>query len=150
MTAWGDVVQVRPLDPTPAAKERALVIDSWRLSWSPHARPQLSAASASAVVEEYFRRAEVLVAVVPGVERLVCGWVARLGPGLIAYVYVVHHYRRQGIASRLLREAGIDPRGARWRYAFGTPRMRQLCRPDPRRPTRVPWRGVPHGQENRR
>jgi GNAT superfamily N-acetyltransferase len=140
---WGDVVQVRELER--GGEEQRLVLSSWARSWGPHSRPRLEPARVDAVVEDYLARCDrILVAVIPGVKRVVCGWVARLQPGLIGYLYTLHDYRRAGIATRLLREAGIDPRGPRWRHAFGTPRMRRLCRPDPSRPDRVPWNGAPH------
>jgi len=144
MSRWGELVDVRPWDPR---AERGLVVDSWRASWAPHTRPLLPPRLAGPIVEEYLRRCDrVLVAAVPGVDRLVCGWVARQGPGVLAYLYVLHDYRRRGIGDRLLREAGIDPRGPRWRYVFGTRRMLQLCRPDERHPDRVPWTGVFDGK----
>lgn len=142
MVDWGQLVEVRPLDRARPG-ELACVLRSWIMSWSPHAQPPLTPAQADPIVEQHLERCDlVLVATVPGVERTVCGWVARLAPGTIAYLYVMHDYRRRGIGARLLRAAGIDPRGARWRYVFPTPRMRRLCRPDPKRPGRIPWKGV--------
>jgi GNAT superfamily N-acetyltransferase len=147
---WGDVIDVRPLDVAPDRRERSLVLDSWTMSWVPHTLPALTPMHAAPIVEHYLGRADqVLVAVVPGIARTVVGWVARLGPGVLGYLYVMHDYRRHGIGERLLRSVELDPRGSRWRYVFATRRMRQLCRPDPRRPERVPWKGE-HGQEERR
>jgi len=147
---WGDVVEVRAPDPTPSAKERVLILDSWGSSWGPHARPPMAGRVVRQVVEQYLDRCDLVLVATPGVGRTICGWVARLEPGVLAYLYVMHDYRRRGIAERLLREVEIDPRGEKWRYVFGTPRMRRLCRPEPRRPDRVPWRGAPHGQETPR
>jgi GNAT superfamily N-acetyltransferase len=145
MTRWGDVVTVRALDRTPARRELAAVLGSWASSWAPHAQPRLPMAAVDAVVKDYLARCDRVLVADPGVGNVICGWVARLEPGVVAYLYVMHDYRRRGIGERLLREAGVDPRGRTWRYVFGTPRMRRLCRPDPKRPDRVPWRGVPNG-----
>lgn len=143
------MVEIRKLD-RERPRELNLVLSSWARSWAQHAQPSLSPAQVGPIVGDHLNRCDlVLVAVPPGVERVVCGWVARAEPRLVSYVYVLHDYRRAGIATRLLLEAGIDPRGTRWRYVFGTPRMRRLCRPDPRRPDRVPWTGVPDGKEDR-
>lgn len=144
---WGELVEVRPWRP---ADERNLVVNSWVASWWRYSRPAMSPQACGPLIEEHLASCDqVLVAVVPGVARVIPGWIARARPGVIAYLYVLHDYRRQGIAERLLREAGIDPRGVRWRYVFGTPRMRQLCRLDEKRPDRVPWKGVPDGKDQR-
>jgi GNAT superfamily N-acetyltransferase len=145
---WGDVVEVRPPKELERARELVFILSSWSRSWVPHTRPPLELAQVNDIVDRYHGRCDrVLVAVPPGVERVICGWVARLSPGVLGYLYVAHDYRRQGIGERLMLAAGINPRGERWRYVFGTPRLRKLCRPDPRRPDRVPWRGVPHGKD---
>lgn len=146
MRDWGQFVIVRPLDARPSTREHALVVDSWILSWAPHAHPRLLPAQAAPIVEDHLARCDrVLVAEVPEVAGPICGWVARARPGVLAYLYVLHDYRRHGIAERLLRAVDIDPR-ARFRYSFATPRFRALCHFDPRRPTRIPWKGVPdHG-----
>lgn len=147
MADWGQLIAVRPLDPRPAARERAYVIRAWIMSWSPHTHPPLLPSQAEPIVEAHLDRCDrVLVATVPGVAHVIAGFVARLEPGVLGYLYVSHDYRRHGIATRLMREAGLGPRGARWRYAFGTPRLRRLCHYNLRSPERTPWDGVPNGQ----
>lgn len=147
MTKWGALVEILPME----ARWLRLVQNSWAASWMPHSQPPVSRSVADSIVDDHLKACdEILVAVPPGVEGSVCGWIARRAPGVVSYLYVLHDFRRRGIADRLLREAGIDPRGARWRYVFSTRRMRQLCRPDPKRPDRVPWTGVTYGKEAER
>jgi len=150
MTPWGQLVHVRAA----VDDERAFVVDSWVRSWTPNTRPRMNCGQAAPIVVAHLARCErVLVAEVPGVAGTrgpkICCWAALLAPRVLGYVYVLHDYRRRGIATRLLADLGIMPRGGRWWYEFGTQRMRRLCRPDPRRPDREPWTGVPNGKDRR-
>jgi GNAT superfamily N-acetyltransferase len=130
-------LHIRPANPD----DRRMVADNWIRSWMGgqiSRMAQVDAFAWAASIDRHIDACDkILVATINGQP---VGWVARLEPDLLGYVYMYHLFRRQGFATKLLEAAGFDLKGRAWRYAFGTKRMRKLCSYS-LTDERAPWKG---------
>jgi len=102
---------LRPMCP----QDRALVIDTWCRSYHAHASCWMGFVSCDTFVTCYRPTVERLlcesftrVACLPGEESAVIGWACVRGKHL-HYVWVRGDWRKEGVATDLLRDLAADP-----------------------------------------